>query len=178
MSLTNQTIANEELALMDVDALLQVDVNIMEEVADFIPMPSGSYRFNVGTPEIAEVGKEDKKAIKCAFSLTECTELANPENAEDVETITNSFVDGKTVDHIEVFMLESKNAKSAYGIRAFVTIFKKLLPLGQTATVAELMELATGASGEALIEKSSYTPEGSDEKRFSSRIKATAVVFD
>lgn len=179
MNTNNQTVANAELAQMDVEALLEMDVDLIEEVADFVPAPTGGYRFNVGTPSIEELGAENKKAIKVPFTLTECTELGDPDSTEDAEVVGNLFSDGKTVEHNEHFFLEAKEgATSAYGIRAFCTIFKGLLPLGQTAKVSELMELAAGSSGECWIEKSSYKKQGSEEVKWSSRIKATAVSFD
>ncbi len=175
----SQLIANETLSQMDVDALLEVDVNNIEEVAEFVPMPTGMYRFTVGTPSIEEVGKNNSKAIKVPFTLTECVEVGNPDNEEDVEIVATTFAEGGTVVQNENFFLESSNSsKTAYGVRSFVTIFKQLLEAGQTANVSQLIEYAAGSSGEALIEKSSYKKEGSDEVLYSSRINANNVVFD
>jgi len=177
----NPTIlSGDVLSEMDVDSLLALDVNNVEEIKDFVPMPSGFFRFNVTNTSLEELGDDKNPAITVEFNLTECTELLNADNVEDAEVIATSFADGATVKHKESFFLNSNARKTAYGIRSFVTIFKGAVPEGQAASVQELMELSIGTSGLALIEKSSYIPAGKteEERRYSSRIKPTAVLFD
>lgn len=167
------------LSEMSVDDLLLLDVNDMEAVVDFVPMPTGFYRFSVKACTMEEMGDDKVPAIQVEVTLTENTELANPEKEEDAEIIATAFADGATVKHVENFFLKGNN-KSAYGVRAFATMFKALVPEGQKANVPELMELAVGSSGTCLIEKSSWIPKGKTEedRKWGSRIKPTAVAFD
>ena len=166
------------LSEMDVDSLLDLDIDLIDEISDFIAPPTGVYRFNVKGMEVAEVGGEGKQAIKASLVLTQLVELSNPDKVEDVELAQVLFADGATIEHTEFFFLDGGKKKSAYGIRSFATMFKALVPAGTKAKTSELMELAIGASGEGLIERNSYVPEGQTEAKFSSRFKATAVSFD
>lgn len=168
------------LSELSVDDLLELDVDLIDEVTDFMAMPSGHFRFNVTAVALEDVGGEGKKAIKVEFSLPSLVELADPNDEEAVELVAASFADGATVDHSEYFFLDGGKKKSAFGIRSFSTIFKPLVPEGTKAKVSELMELAMGSSGEAYIEKTSYIPEGKTEaeRKYNSRIKPTMVIFD
>ena len=168
------------LSEMDVASLLAIDIDLVEVVTDFAPMPTGMYRFNVKGTELKEFGDDKKMGIQTEFCLTECVELAHADNQDDVDVVTAGFADGATVKHIETFFLDGGKKKTAYGLRSFVTLFKALVPAGAKANPQELMELSVGSSGVCFIEKGSYIPEGKteEERKYTSRIKCTAVMFD
>lgn len=154
---------------MSVEDLLAIRAIDVEEVTDFVPFPTAAYRFEVKGTGIESVGKDEKACIEVELTITEVQELDNPEEESEVGELPREYT--------ERFMLEQ--VKNGFGVRSFVT-FVKPLAVAQgnpEATVNEMMEMVSGATGVVLIKRRAYTNDAG-EQRVVNNLGVTSVLWD
>lgn len=165
---TSGMIDSKDLANMSLDELMDIDINQVEAVKDFIPFPTGSYRFEVTSVGFDEVGAEDKPVITVEWNILEVVELVDASQADEVGEVPrvqkeNYFLTG---------------GKTGYGVRAFLTAFREIGVRNGCTKLPEIMEAAIGATGEALIERKTRRNKDTGENHTNSSISATMVTFD
>lgn len=168
MNATQTKIDSKDLAAMSLEDLMEIDINQVEEVKDFVPFPTGEYRFEVTSIAFDEVGSEDKPVIAVEWNILEVVELANEEEADQVGEIPR-------VQKENYFL---QGGKTAYGVRAFLTAFREIGARNNCTKLPEIMEAGIGATGQAMIERKTRKDRETGEARTNSSINATLVTFD
>lgn len=159
-------IDSKVLATMSVEDMLNIDVNMVEAVSDFSPLPSGLYSISVESVGLEEVGAENKPVIAVEYQINGVVELNDDSEADQVGDLPRK--------HTENYFLQG--GKTAYGLRSFVTIFKPLAG-DQAALVTDLMEMAIGATGEAVLERKTRKNKNTGELNTNTNINANAVMW-
>lgn len=126
---TNEA-APEEISMSEVEmfeALLDTDIDNIEDLPEFETFPLGNYRFKCEKMELAVSVQEDKAAIKAIFSMQEVLELVNEEDEVPTEGALVSQQWGKE-----------------FGIKLFKKTFvENYEPLG-IRTTREFVDIAAG----------------------------------
>lgn len=171
----SEQIAKKDLAQLDVEALLNIQVQEVEHIKDYVPLPTARYDFTVKNVGIEEVGNDKTKAIVVEMDVTGCdTEtLEKPEDSDDLPNFEEEAFSTKSM-----FFLESTKpgVEDNRGIRDFLTL-GAAIEGGEELTAAQLIEQLPGMQGQGQWRRRSFR-DAADNQRTVSNLATHTVEFN